>query len=357
MPFPVLGLPPNPISGPLTVGPAWPVAAALAMHQIRHRFDLWHVHSIYPAGWMAHGILTRMGVPVILTPHGADVQVEAAAGYGLRRAAKHDRRIRRLVAGARWLTAITPTMAQTLRDLGARPEAVQEIPNGVPAARIAGQVARGSGARQRLGLPPGAPVLLSVGRNEPHKGLQFVPPVLRRLRDAGLDVHWIVVGQDAGALEAAAAGLGVEGFLRCLPPIAGDATAGDSAPPAGLIDLYAGADVFVMPSLMESFGLVALEAMAAGTPVVASDISGLANVVGDGEAGLTFPPGDVAAMAAAVARVLRDGDLRRRLTRNGAAKAAAHDWRMVAARYLALYARACGAAAPGGAGTPDTMRA
>jgi len=78
-PYPALPLPPYQRldSRPFrSVGPRWPVAAAVRWHQWRHRFDLWHIHWLYPTGWMAHDALVRAGAPVVMTAHGADLQVE-----------------------------------------------------------------------------------------------------------------------------------------------------------------------------------------------------------------------------------------------------------------------------------------
>ena len=90
--------------------------------------------------------------------------------------------------------------------------------------------------------------------------------------------------------------------------------------PALLADL----DLFVLPSLWEGFGLVLLEAMAAGRPVVASAVGPVPEVVADGETGLLVPPGDPEALARAVVRVLRHPNLAARLGRAGRARAEAH---------------------------------
>jgi D-inositol-3-phosphate glycosyltransferase len=105
-----------------------------------------------------------------------------------------------------------------------------------------------------------------------------------------------------------------------------------------LPDYYASADVVVMPSRYESFGMAALEAMACGTPVVASDVGGLSFIVRDGETGFLVPEGDPRAMADCLGRLLREPDLRARLGKRGAEVAREYAWSRIADRMEELYA-------------------
>jgi glycosyltransferase involved in cell wall biosynthesis len=106
---------------------------------------------------------------------------------------------------------------------------------------------------------------------------------------------------------------------------------------------YNAADIFVYPSLYEGFGLPVLEAMACGTPVVASNTSSLPEVVG--ESGLLVDPADAEGMAEAMRRVLSDRDLREALRTTGLARAKTFTWRRAAKETVAVYDRALGASA------------
>ena len=100
---------------------------------------------------------------------------------------------------------------------------------------------------------------------------------------------------------------------------------------------YASADVVVMPSRYESFGMVALEAMACGTPVVASDVGGLSFIVRDGETGYLVPEGDARAMADCLTRILHDPELRARLGKRGVEVARQYAWTHIVDQIEALY--------------------
>jgi D-inositol-3-phosphate glycosyltransferase len=101
---------------------------------------------------------------------------------------------------------------------------------------------------------------------------------------------------------------------------------------------YSAAEMVVMPSDYESFGMVALEAMACGTPVIASDVGGLAFLVQHGRTGYRVPARDPAALAAKIARLLTDEGLRRRIGQRAACWAESYAWPRVADRIEALYA-------------------
>lgn len=345
VPYPALPLPPNPRLSTRRfwyVGPRWPVAAAVAWHQWRHRFDVWHIHWVYPTGWMAHDTLSRLGVPTVLTAHGPDLQTEPSTGYGFRQRPKHDRRVRALVPRARFLTAISESIEAAYRELGAAQERVIRIPNGVDTRWFDSRPTDAAAIRRDLNVPRDARLVLSVGRNDPNKGLQFVPETLARLVQQGLKVIWVVVGKDSDGLRKLAEEHGVAAQMRLLPPMRDGSGEWPEFPPAELVDLYKTADLFAFPSLMESFGLVALEAMAAGTPVVGNAVPGIRDVVSDNVDGVLSRPGDPGSMAEAIATLLADPERYGRLVENARAKALAHDWSKIAGLYVDIYREAIG---------------
>ncbi len=174
----------------------------------------------------------------------------------------------------------------------------------------------------------GGPVILSVARQYRRKDtatlLAALPAVLHA--HPGTRLRVVGGGPELPSLRrwVAAAGLGeAVTFLGEVPD--------DRA----VRREYFRAEVFCLPSLQEGFGIAFLEAMAAGLPVVGAAAGAVPEVVPDGEAGLLVPPRDPVALAAALIRVLGDGDLRRRLGAAGRRRAEGYDWRIVAGRFLA----------------------
>ena len=195
-----------------------------------------------------------------------------------------------------------------------------------------------SSARARLGLPADAVVLMFAGRIQPLKAPDVLLHAVRLMldRDPALRRRLVVpvVGGPSGSglehpesLVQLAASLGIDDVVRFVPPVT----------QAVLADWYAAATLVCVPSYNESFGLVAIEAQAAGTPVVAAAVGGLTTVVRDGVSGLLVTGHDPADYARAMERVVSAPGLRQEMSRAAVAQAATFAWERTADRTLEVY--------------------
>ena len=177
-------------------------------------------------------------------------------------------------------------------------------------------------------VPPDAPVVLYVGRIAAEKGVEHLLEAARRLPEA----HVVLAGPDDlhGTMDTVRTSLvdpATRGRVHVLPPTAG--------PP---YDLFRRADVFVLASGGENFGLVAAEAASVGTPVIVSEETGVASAFADGEA--LVVPYDADATVAAIERVLKDPTLHASLSEGALRAAARTTWDDVATKQVALYREA-----------------
>jgi glycosyltransferase involved in cell wall biosynthesis len=203
---------------------------------------------------------------------------------------------------------------------GVRPELVHVRGNGFPEPGRLGSDPRG--VRPRLGIPADAPLLLYVGRVAAGKGIDHLLAAVRELPEA----HLVIAGPDDRH------GVSTEAERVHRLPMSEE-------PPR---HLYPQADVFVLASEGESFGMVAAEAAAAGTPVIVSERCGIAGFFRDGEA--LVVPYERAAIVDSIRRVLADDGLRKQLARGGPAAARRMSWDHVTDAQEAIYRaalRAC----------------
>jgi D-inositol-3-phosphate glycosyltransferase len=191
------------------------------------------------------------------------------------------------------------------------------------------------GARKALGYGlDGSPMLLFVGRIQPLKGLDVAIGALAELRRR--DAQLVVVGgpsgpdghAEAAKAEVLADELGVADRIRWVQP----------QPHHLLATYYRAADLCVVPSRSESFGLVALEAAACGTPVVAAAVGGLRTLVDDGDTGYLVEDRHPEVFASAVDALLADPARAQRMGEAAAARARGYTWSTTAARLRRLYA-------------------
>ncbi len=193
-------------------------------------------------------------------------------------------------------------------------------------------------ARSRLGIGGHEKVVLYVGRIEPLKGLETLFSAARILTRRVADLRVLVVGgaksgsdtateNEVNRLQGVAIDLGVENLVEFLGPV----------PQTGLPDLYRVADVCTVPSRYESFGMVALESLACGTPVVASRTGGLQSTIRHDQNGYLASIGDERAFARYLERVLCQPALAARLSEEGIRRAARYSWQRVAEANLGVY--------------------
>jgi D-inositol-3-phosphate glycosyltransferase len=297
------------------------------------------VHSHYwlsgQVGWLAK---ERWGVPLVHSMHTmARVKNALLADGDAPEPALRAIGETQVVAAADRLLASTGEEAAQLVDLyNANPSRVVTVAPGVDLDVFApGDQRR---ARARIGVPADAVMLLFVGRIQPLKAPDVVLRAAAELLAADPELRdrlvVTVVGGPSGSgltepehLSKLAGSLGIADLVRFERP----------APQALLADYYRAADVTLVPSYTESFGLVAVESQACGTPVVAARVGGLLTAVSDGVSGILVDGHDPVDYARAVRQVVRDPGFRESLSRGAVAHAGRFGWSATVDRVLDVY--------------------
>jgi D-inositol-3-phosphate glycosyltransferase len=213
------------------------------------------------------------------------------------------------------IVATSPQEKQHMRSLVSQQGEVDIIPCGTD-IRHFGSVKREAG-RAALGIDPESKVILYVGRFDPRKGIETLVRAVRQSEFYGLkDLKLIIGGGSTPGNSDGRERDRIEGIVNELEMSECTIFAGRLSPEI-LPNYYAAADVCVIPSHYEPFGLVAVEAMASGTPVIASDVGGLQFTVVNENTGLLVPPQDVAAFSNAIDRILSNPEWRTQLGQAG----------------------------------------
>ena len=303
---------------PIAVHPAAARRTRRALAQVRP--EVVHVHEpMVP--WVSLSAALNRTAPVVGTFHAWSDRDRL---YSLARPVG---RLLRARLAAR-LAVSEPAAAYHARALGWEQGGFAIVPNGVEVARFAhaepfADVVADDAQR-----------LLFVGRLEPRKGLEQLIRAFTRLKTDRPDLQLHVVGE-GGQLER----------CRALLPdrLRADVRFHGRVPGEDIPRWFASCDLYVSPALGgESFGIVLLEAMAAGRPFVASAIPGYNSVATDGTQGCLVPPGDVPALADAIGALLDNPSLGAAMAREGRETAQAYDWSRVAARVREVYVGVAG---------------
>jgi alpha-maltose-1-phosphate synthase len=317
------------------------LSVGLAMARDPVAADVVHTHTWY-VGFGGMLVQAIHDVPLVVTLHSMEPlrpwkADQLGTGYAVSSWAE-----RLAVERAERVIAVSGQMrADILTHFRVDPERVVVIHNGVDAEAFRRTERREALARHGVREP----YVLFVGRISEQKGIF---PLLEAARALPEDVSLVLCASSPDTpellarLEAAVAGRPRVRWINAMLPV------------ADVVELYSHAAVFVCPSIYEPFGLINLEAMACGTPVVATRVGGIPEVVVDGETGWLVPPGDEAALAQALRGALADQARARRMGEAGRRRVEAHfSWDRIAERTLAVYRDAITAKAAARGGSPE----
>lgn len=282
----------------------------------RHRISVINVH--YPSAMFGYFALCRRLVPglrLVVSIHGTDLLAPDGKPRALNRVMSS------LLHAADRIVAPSAGFAAQCAPM---------LPNGGAGTEV---ILNGTdmGALVEKGVPRETMRLLTIASLDPWKGLDVLLHAMALLRTEFPNLRLECAGEGPGraSLEALAAALGLGGSVQFLGFLDRQALAGR----------LARCTIFVLPSRSEPFGIAVVEALACGAPVVASRVGGVPEILRDGRDGLLVTPGDPAAIAEALRRLLIDPALREQFSAQGPSRAADFPWTATAERYMELFGR------------------
>jgi len=223
---------------------------------------------------------------------------------------------------SRGVVALSTHAHKILERMGVDERRILDIPNGVDTTRFRKPV--DFDLRHRFGLPRDAIVVLSVGREVWAKSYDIGIKAFAEASKEMQKVFYLILGRGVTRWQELAGEVAGPGRVILCDGLYDDE----------LVGAYQQADIFLLPSVKETFSLALLEAMAAGLPVVVTDVSGSQDAIANGDNGWVVPPGQVDQMAVALRRLIDDGDLRRRFGEANRQRSELYRWERISRLYL-----------------------
>jgi len=260
---------------------------------VKERANIIHAHWWVPSGMIALGVSKLSGKPYIVTSHGSDVFI-------LRKFAFLKPLARIVFENANAITVVSNSIKSILiEDFGVSPHKISVFPMPFDLSTF---------------YPTPVPkiekmIILSIGRLIELKGYNYLIEAMGILKKKGMKIKLTIIGEgtEEKSLKEKIQSLGLNENIEILP----------FKPKADLNYFYNLCDVFVLSSVKEGLGVVLLEAMSCGKPVIGTDSGGIPDIIKDGETGLLVPEKDPEALAGAIERLLKDKELANRLAENG----------------------------------------
>ncbi len=292
----------------------------------RFKIDVINFHNVSkPGSWAYYSKQLFKKLPFIGTPHGDDVQITPEICDGIRLNPEWDKIVKRNLNFCNRITSISSSIHKDLNTIVDNPGKIVDVPNGVWIKNFQTDIDKEE-IRKKFAVPLNSPTLISIGRNHPRKGFENGLNVVTKLRKESVAVTYILVGRNMSPIIAKARSLGISDCL--VTP--GEVSAGTVS------ELLQISDIYLSPSIVESFGLTTLEAMSAGLPCVVTDVAGTRDLVSP-DYGFLLEPANSNKLADATRYLIENPTLRDTMGKKARIEAKKYDWPKIAEMYVNVY--------------------
>lgn len=293
---------------------------------MKYKIDVINVHNVYCAGtWAYYFKLFNNSIPIIGTPHGDDVQMNYEIEDGVRLNPKSNKIVRRNINNCTLVTSISNSIRTDLCELIDDRSKIIDVPNGIWSGIYEKKV-NVDIVRKKYNISKDSIAIISVGRNHPRKGFEYGLQAISILKQKGYDITYILVGRDMESLRLKAENYEISDSIVITNEVNSD----------DIIDLYRISDIYLSPSIIESFGVATLEAMSAGLPCVVTNVQGSRDIVKP-EYGFLIKSKDSHGMSNALEYLIKNHDIRKKMGHKAANIARNYNWSNIAQKYIKVY--------------------
>jgi len=296
----------------------------LLWHHIKYHFDILHCHGVYPPGYVGASFSRFTGIPFVITPHGGDIKTNT---HGFIINKRITSLIRQTFQAAHAVTAISSDIKKRVLHLGATPNKTYLIPHGIfsDGFKVSAEHQQTNGNDSRY--------ILYLGRLEKDKGVDVLIKAFSAVKKKHPDIELRIAGEgkEINTLKTLADRLDIGHSVHFLGIIRGE----------NKIQALSKACLLVCPSRSEAFGIVILEAFAAGIPVIASRVGGIPDIIEEKVNGLLVETDSPEQLASKISLLLDDRELRKYLVRNAFIAVSGYEWSFIVKQYINIYSKIC----------------
>ena len=307
----------------------------LLLLQKKYKFDIWQVNGGYPYGAMLVDFFQKNNIPSVLRCSGDDIQISYEYNYGVRRDPNINKLVEKNYYKFSKAVAITNTVANEYKKINIPLHNIEVIPNGVDFDRISKNKPKFD-IREKHDISDNSKIILTVGRHHPKKNYSIIPEIIKYLIENNCDVYWIVIGSNSGTTF----GQGVDRHVMDRIILIDELKGGDvddlslEVPSNELIGYYKQSDIFAMTSALETFGIVIIEAMSAGLPIVCFDAPGVSYVMSE-KCGYICELNNIDEFKVKTMKLIKGDNLY--FSRKSTERAQNFKWDSVSKKYLTMY--------------------
>ncbi len=300
------------------------ILSLLKSHR-KKNFDIINVHNVTYAATRARIAKPWLKTPLVLTPHGDDIETVPEINYGVRLIKKWDRIINKNLASAQAITTISKNINKEICAISKKK--TFNIPNGINLKNFVSQ--KDDYLFNLLEISPNTKIVLSVGRYDIVKGFEYGVEAFKRIvqKSEIKNLVYVIVGLGSENLKPLIGSLALSQKVFLLPNLSQE----------NLARCYNSSWCFFSPSVMEGLSLVSLEAMACGLPLVVTDVPGNIDIVEKNKCGIIVKNRNIVSMANGITNLYNNDKLYNQLANNALENIPFYDWNNIAGMYIDAY--------------------
>lgn len=308
--------------------------------QRKYKFDFWHITMGFPLGVMFinYSIKHKFNNYIIRCV-GEDIQQNRSINYGYSLNQENKAIIDKYFPLCKNFIAISKSISERYKDLGIKCKAIHNIPNGVSTERfIQLDKKKRIKLRKKYGITEKDKVFISLGRNHPKKNYKFLIKLIYTMKRHNISNKYLLVGQGVNKFKNKIKSLNLTNQVILVDTNNNIDTNTEQYPSLTIINFLLISDFFIFPSILESFGVVIIEAMAAGLPIIANHVPGSKDIIHNNKTGFLLNNiNDVNSFMEKIELLSGNNKLVKQMKINCIKESKKYDWKEICKKYLRLY--------------------